>query len=448
MKKKIIHGVVGLILLSQNAFAQLIVKDSYFETTGVSNQGKVAGYTEWTGPYSIWTPETQNVTLISGIAPGNGVGGQANFSTDGNFLSGTSQGIVSAEMSRYNYATNTWQICGSLGFPIGDAFSGGYAISGDGNTVVGNAWADTTGGFAYSDAVAWTTGTGIIDLGTLFQGKSTRANAVSGDGSVIVGWQDFNGPWKSAVWKKDGQGNFLPNQYLLKDQLGSASDEYNQLGECSAISLDGNWIGGHGDFATNGNPWLWNETNGYLDLGTLSTGAYGYVAAINENGTQAIGRFQIGPWDPELPFIWTQADGMQNLNDYATNVLGIDMGSKQIYSANAMSSNGAYIVGYGVDNVTFEYFTYRLSLNSLGIDDQNPIAIATKPNPVQNSTSISAQGKASFQLADLSGKVIESGEFCNNYALDMSPLESGVYVLSVKSYEKPLQFKSIKLVKE
>lgn len=448
MKRKIFFGITSFMLFSNVAVSQFIVKDVYFETTGVSNQGIVAGYTDWAGPYSLWTPENQQVEVIGGIAPGNGVGGQATFSVDGNFLSGTSQGAVSAEMSRYNVNLNTWQICGSLGFPIDNSFSGGYAISGDGNTVVGNAWADTTGGLAYAKSVAWTSGTGIIDLGTLFPGRSTRANAINGDGSIIVGWQDFNGPWKSAVWRKDGQGNYLANQYLLKDQLGSASDEFNQLGECSAISLDGNWIGGHGDFATDGNPWLWSESDGYVDLGTLSAGAAGYVAAINENGTKAIGRFQVGPWDPELPFIWTEADGMQNLNDYATNVLGIDLGNKQIYSANGMSPNGQYIVGYGVDNVTFEYFTYRLSLPGLGLEKKQTMEIAVSPNPTKDHVNISVEGKVEFQLKDITGKILKSGQFFNTYDLNMSTLEIGTYILSVMNSENGLNTKPIKLIKE
>lgn len=42
-----------------------------------------------------------------------------------------------------------------------------------------------------------------MDLGSLLTDQaSTRANAVSYDGSVVVGWQDFNGPEIGRLEKK------------------------------------------------------------------------------------------------------------------------------------------------------------------------------------------------------------------------------------------------------
>ena len=90
MKKKLVI-VAGFVGLSNFGFSQFIVKDVFFETQGVSNTGEVVGYEEWTGPFSIWTPETQAVEYIGGIAPGNGVGGAATFSLNGNCLLYTSR---------------------------------------------------------------------------------------------------------------------------------------------------------------------------------------------------------------------------------------------------------------------------------------------------------------------------------------------------------------------
>ena len=81
--------LVGTLCLNQVA-AQFIVKPTYFESTGVSNDGKVAGYENQGGSYFIWNPDTDNFDLIGGTAPGNGIGGEAKFSADGNYLSGTS----------------------------------------------------------------------------------------------------------------------------------------------------------------------------------------------------------------------------------------------------------------------------------------------------------------------------------------------------------------------
>lgn len=443
MKKRILI-FSGLLCLSHVSFSQFIVKDSFFETQGVSNSGEVAGYETWAGPFSIWTPETQSVTTIGGIAPGNGAGGAVRFSLDGNFLSGSSLANNKVEMSRYDRGSDTWTPLGSLGFALDTSRSGGYCISGDGNTVVGNAWT----GSGSANAIAWNATEGIIDLGTLFTDRSTRANAVSNDGSVVVGWQDFNGPWKSAVWRKNPNGGYFPNEYILLDPNGDPNDEYNQMGECSAVSGDGNWIGGRGDYANNGNPWIWSEATGVIDLGTLSPGANGYVAAINHDGTKAVGRLQLGPWDPEIPFIWTPSTGMMNLNDYAQNVLGLNTGTKQIYSANCMSESGDYIAGYGYDTVTFGAFAYRLSPLNLGVESLSTEDVLIYPNPAANTVTINGvtEGSAAI-VSNIEGKVIAELVISENQKLDISSYSPGVYFLSVQSsVDKPA--KTIQFIKE
>jgi len=299
-----------------------------------------------------------------------------------------------AVMSRYDITTNSWTSLGSLGFPVDNSLSGGYNISGDGTMVIGNSWSEpepgTTG--LGANAVAWTEATGIIDLGTLYPNinRSTRAEAVSHDGSIIVGWQDFNGPWKSAVWRKDTNGDFLPNEYLLIDPNGDPNDEYNQLGECSAISADGNVIGGRGDYANNYEPWIWTEAEGYMSLGTLVTNGTGNVTGINHDGSIIIGYFQIGPWDPNVPFIWTQTNGLQDFHDFITDVLGYDIGAGHIYAPNAISSNGEFITGWGFDDTIGPWgdlFTFRLQLPTTPLNDECTNAIALEcGDVVTNST--------------------------------------------------------------
>lgn len=79
-------------------------------------------------------------------------------------------------------------------------------------------------------AVAYNGSEGLMDLGSLFPEASTRANAVNADGTVVVGWQDQNGPWKAAVWRKDSSGGYLPNTPILIDPTGSGTDENNLSG--------------------------------------------------------------------------------------------------------------------------------------------------------------------------------------------------------------------------
>ncbi len=284
--------------------------------------------------------------------------------------------------SMYSVADDEWTVLGGFNASSDNNISSGYNISEDGSTVVGSAYVEPTPGhpgFAVH-ATAWTAADGLVDLGSLFTttNRSTRANAVSADGNVIVGWQDFNGPWKSAVWRKDANGNWLPNEYLLVDPNGDPTDEMNQLGECSAISGDGVWIGGRGDFANNDEPYIWSEASGYISLGTLAPGSRGNVTGINHDGSLVIGYFQGGPFDPNIPFVWTPTAGMQEFNEFVTETLGYTMAASPVWVPNSISSNGKYITGWGYDpNIGpwGDLFTYRVQLPSVPTNDDCVVSI-------------------------------------------------------------------------
>ena len=439
------------ILTQHNGFAQFIVKDETFSANSVSNQGKVSGYAAQAGPYAIWLPDSGNVIVdIGGIAPGNGVGGQARFSTDGNFICGTSMGLHGPEMSKYNHSTNQWTTVGSLGFMVDSTVSGGYGISGDGNTVVGNSWADTTGGRAFTHAVAYNAATGLVDLGSIFDsiGRSTRANAVSYDASVIVGWQDFNGPWKSAVWRKNPAGGYFPNQYILRDTAGNPLDDYNQMGECSSVSADGKWIGGYGDYANNNQPWIWSKDSGVINLGTLPNTGNGYVSGMSADASVVVGWFDGQLFgDPQTPFIWTRTGGLHELNDYIHTVLGDSTDVHQVYTADCISPDGHYIAGYGVNNNTSTYFVYRVSLMQPTavheLNENNTVSIY--PNPTSNLITIRSDENAALTINSIEGKLIYKADVNNTATFDLSNYASGIYIVSVQSVKG---IETVKVVKK
>ncbi|MCX6275267.1 MAG: T9SS type A sorting domain-containing protein [Bacteroidetes bacterium] len=442
MKKALLTFAV---IIASHTFtnAQFLIKPVSFSPTGLSNQGNVAGYEAQAGPYTIWKPDSAITISIGGLAPGQGIGGQARFSDDGNFLCGTSHGNQFAEMSRYDVSTGQWTTLGSLGFMIDSTLSGGFGISGDGNTIVGLSWADTTGGYAYAHGVAWNPAEGIMDLGSLHDSiqRSTRANAVSYDGSIVVGWQDYNGPWKSAVWKKNPAGGYYPNEYLLIDTTGSATDEYNQLGECSCISVDGIWIGGYGDYANNGQPWIWSRPTGVVNLGTLPNAGQGFVSGINTDGTMAVGWFDGQLWgDPQIPFIWTSASGIQNLNDYIHNVLGLSTGPVIVNAAGCLSSNGQYIAGYGIDTMSFFYATYRVNAIPSGVSELSILnEMKIYPNPVTSQLTVRFASDEFHQIkiTDLAGKEIRSAEFTGKQiTIERETLNAGIYFLQATDHQQ------------
>ncbi len=56
--KKITFLIFCIALLTTDqALSQFLIKDSFFENTGVSNEGVVAGYVQQAGPYSLWNPD-------------------------------------------------------------------------------------------------------------------------------------------------------------------------------------------------------------------------------------------------------------------------------------------------------------------------------------------------------------------------------------------------------
>ncbi|HRH64438.1 MAG TPA: T9SS type A sorting domain-containing protein [Bacteroidia bacterium] len=452
MKKLLLTFAFCLTTLNV-IFAQFNVLNASFQPTGVSNTGLVVGYEVQGGPYKIWNPDSSSILNIGGLAPGLGIGGQAHFSDSGTYISGTSFGILGAEMSRYTVATNQWSVVGSLGFDVDSTVSGGFGISGDGNTVVGLTWADTTGGLAYAHAAAWNQTNGFKDLGSLYDSiaKSSRANAASFDGSVVVGWQDFNGPWKSAVWRKDSLGNYSKNSYLLISAAGSATDEFNQLGECSTVSPNGVWIGGYGDYANNGEPWIWSNATGLINLGTMPNGSSGFVSGVNDSGTVAVGWFD-GQFfgDPQIPFIWTATNGLQELNAYINSTLGLTTAPYVVYAANCLSTNGKYIAGYGIDTVNFVFFTYRLSTSApLKIKEvSDAIDFSVYPNPFTHSATLdfATDEWHNVKVMDVLGKEIKSFTFTGKKGiLVKGEIPSGIYVIQVSDKNKNQTNKKISI---
>lgn len=384
-------------------------------------------------------------------------GSQGNF-----YYKSRLSSIDVAEMSRYDASTQTWTPLGNLGFVVDNSTSAGYSISADATTVVGNSWADPANGngtTSYAHAFAWNQNDGLIDLGSIYAylNRSTRAEAVSHDGGVIVGYQDFNGPWKSAVWRKNPAGGYFPNEYLLINPDGNPNDEFNQLGMASAVSADGNWIGGYGDYAFP-NAWLWSQATGLVDLGNLGLpeGTTGNVAGISADGSIVVGWYVYAPdpWTQNYtPFIWTSDMGAMDLNSFITDYLGYTMDFGPIWSASAISDNGKYIAGWGLDpNIGpwGELFTFRLELPEGWVRniEINPTAdIKIYPNPTADLLVVEAQSQIDkLQLYDAGGTLVTE-EFPNatTFLLNTEKLSSGIYMAKVLS-EKMV--KTLKVIKK
>jgi len=315
-----------VIALTASAWAtdpSLTLIDVAGAGTDVSGDGLVVtGNAGYYGPCFTWTE-------LGGVVYIDGYGGFVTTSFDGSNVSANLED-GGMEYAGYWLGGTNWQNLGGIGGSSGNSVSTNYDISGDGLTVVGLAWVDAGTAHAFQ----WTDGTGMVDLGSL-GGESSRANAISGDGTTVVGWdQDPNtGWWRGAKWVNGVEE--------LLDPAGACGDAHG-------VNHDGSIIvgGGHPDYYDHA--YMWNATDGFVDLGVLS--GWNYMADgydVSNDGRVVVG--YSGAFMDEHAAIWTEATGLVRLADYLAD-LGVTVPTDwTLKFANAVSDDGTVIVGYAQD---------------------------------------------------------------------------------------------------
>lgn len=365
--------------------------------------------------------QTDNYQIIGGV--------------NGNFYRYVIEIPEVSMMARYNTETKQWQTLGSLNGNMSYPSAGsGYYISGDGKSVAGIAYTTnpaSTGAKKFAHAAVWSEKEGMMDLGSLFDniGRSTRANCISYDGSVVVGWQDQNGPWHSAVWRKNPAGGYYPNEFLLKDPSKGSADIKNRLSECRSVSLNGKWIGGKGQGTVSAteNGWIWSEETGVIELPKLEMG---FVENVNNDGTMATG-FTGGMQG----FIWTKDGGTKTLNEYVYDKFGLDMGDVYLMSALNMSPNGRYLCGWAMEGQIVK--AYRLDLqygSSIESQAMEQCKASIYPNPVSDVLHVDVPFDMSTQirLLDAQGRTILSKTTASqSNSLQLDGVAPGLYILDV-----------------
>lgn len=334
--------ILALALATGSASAQFWAIDGAFNLSeGISDNGIVSGSgANAESSYFMWS-QSGGLVEIGGATAGNGVGGQATISNNGNFIGGTNWNADMGyyEMARYNVSTNTWEGTGlipGIGDQVDQSISSGWHISGDGNSVVGLGW--TNQGTADAHAIRWTAGQGITDLGTNAVGNSSRANAVDFDGNVVAGWQDGNGR-QGAVWV-DGV------QSLIFDNEGNAAQE------AFAVSEDGRYVTGLGlgSFFAAATTYRYDTLTGeYISIENIAGGESRLAgAAINADGTLiGGGTWGLGPATFGTAIMWTEDQGTMTLTDYL-DMNGVEYDTDFNFAfVSDISSDGQWITGWG-----------------------------------------------------------------------------------------------------
>jgi hypothetical protein len=270
--------------------------------TDASDDGRVvAGYDGQS--YWYWTRETGVVQLIgSTVPPGNSVGGSANISGDGRYMSvSTLQGKpLKAEGTIYDIQWSEFTPLGNDGFHCDGERNSVWGMSRDKRYTCGLMEQAQCNAIAYvRDDV-----TGVrTNLGTLYFYKPSRANDVSLDGGTVCGWNDDYTGWRQgAVWVRNAQGTYV--------QTNLSAGAF-KMQEAGVVSGNGQWVYGIGRSGyANSGVYRWSQATGVQPLGSSpAPGSTGYPVAANHDGTKVlcffglIGSAGAYMWSPESGYV-------------------------------------------------------------------------------------------------------------------------------------------------
>ncbi len=228
-----------------------------------------------------------------------------------------------------------WQSDGTvtlLGLLEGYQHSNAQAVSADGSTIVGTSSVDD-GDWSTSDvvtAVRWTQASGLTPLGALPGDDSSRATFVSADGSVIVG------------------ESYLTDTWIER-------------------------------------PFRWTAAGGIAPLALPAGFDRGYTRGMSDDGRVIIGQIMDSTWTVEAAYVWDALHGTRLLADILTQGLGLDLGGLNLVSAQAISADGLTLAGMGRDaqdmshgwvaSLTGEIGDYNQS-GDTNTEDINPFILA------------------------------------------------------------------------
>ena len=284
-----------------------------------------------------WTPEDGLVPIGATPAVPN-ASSVVRCSDDGSVISCDAPGLDGKTRASLWTGGTGWSPLPDLGGQSDSGVSSTWGINSDGSMVVGLGWVLPSGGHGFS----WTAATGTVDLGSTVPNRSSRANAVSGDGTLIVGWQDQpTGPRFGARWENGVQHLFT---YVDAGQVSYP------LGEAQVADFDGSIVAGNTVFGGDNSAWMWERTSGQTsllaNLPGLPSNYRAVPAGITDDGSVIVGSTG-GPLFARRAIVWTNGQ-TQDLLPYlaALGVPGLG-GYTSLGSAIGISRDGRVIVGYG-----------------------------------------------------------------------------------------------------
>ena len=211
-------GLFALTLSGASAADQVFfmaLPENVLATAVGGNAFTVAG-SYYHGGALLWMPTSGDTRL-------GGVGASA-ISRDGRTIIGDARDSRGLKNAAIRSIDGEWRLLGSVvpnAAPCDDLLSSALSGTDDGSVVVGLAW----NGCSFARAFRWDASRGMVDLGST-NGGSTRANNISNDGTVVIGWRTHQTGFREAVkWVGGGKEELIVAPHdLLGEPHGINSD--------------------------------------------------------------------------------------------------------------------------------------------------------------------------------------------------------------------------------
>jgi uncharacterized membrane protein len=265
-----------------------------------------------------WTA-ADGMVLLPDLPYGRGASSATGISADGQVIVGGSffepDGGDAVAWSAPSYSVNPF---------VDDG--GAAAASADGSIIAGTRF--FTGG--QSQPYRWTEVGGAIDIAP--RGWYSVATGLSHDGSVIVGNVDGGSLAKGFRWTS------VTGAVLLEDLSGGL--DYSQA---RAVSGDGSVVVGFSssDRSFNGEAVTW-DASGVHQLFDGPVEFTGTATGVSYDGSVIVGQQEAGA------FIWDANNGLRNLQSVLSS-RGVDMTGWMLSEATGISSDGRTIIGIGTN---------------------------------------------------------------------------------------------------
>jgi uncharacterized membrane protein len=315
---------------------------AHTQVSDVSADGRVViGRTELLGrPKQAfrWTEE-EGMLPLTGLPEGMSDSSAWAVSGDGEVIVG--DWVEPDPASPYGSITRafTWTQSGGMvplaGVPTDNWHTAANGVSADGRTIVGNMWPGR--------CFQWVASEGVTFLGALGGHYWSGAIAVSADGSAVAGYSD-NYPTSTQAWRWTASEGLVG----LGDLPGGRA-----YSNATAVSADGTTVVGWSKAAEGSLPFRWTAEEGMVSLGDLPGGdVYGLAVDVSADGAVVVGRSESAAG--REAFIWDQAHGIRSLKTVLTEEYGLDLSGWQLERAEAISDDGITIVGQGVNPLGFD----------------------------------------------------------------------------------------------